>query len=63
MALGAAGGAGRSLWFRRAVFIMLLVIPSVIPGDWTHDVPNRYGHRHPGMEHSVIYPEITVYNE
>jgi hypothetical protein len=42
---------------------MLLVIPSVIPGDWTHDVPNRYGHRHPGMEHSVIYPEITVYNE
>ncbi len=52
-----------SLFAKRLFFVLLLVIPTVTPGDWTHDIPERYGHRHPGMEHSVIYPQIGVYNE
>ena len=43
---------------KRLVFRLLLVIPLVIPSDWTQDVPERYGKRHEGMSHSVIYPQI-----
>jgi phosphatidylglycerol:prolipoprotein diacylglycerol transferase len=38
----------------------LVVIPLIIPSDWTQDVPERYGARHEGMEHSPLYPRITV---
>jgi phosphatidylglycerol:prolipoprotein diacylglycerol transferase len=31
-----------------------------IPSNWTQDVPARYGKRHPGLEHSRIYPEIDT---
>ena len=51
------------LWKRRVIFGLLLILPTIIPGDWTHDVPKRYGHRHPGLEYSAIYPKIDVYNE
>jgi hypothetical protein len=30
----------------------------VIPSDATRDVPERYGRRHPGLEHSAIYPNL-----
>jgi hypothetical protein len=30
----------------------------VIPSDWTQDVPERYGKRHPGMMHSRFYPVV-----
>jgi phosphatidylglycerol:prolipoprotein diacylglycerol transferase len=43
---------------KRIVFRILLVIPLVIPSDWTQDVPERYGKRHEGMTHSVLYPRI-----
>ena len=39
---------------------MLLVLPTVIPSDWTQDVPARYGARHPGLTHSAMYPEIAA---
>jgi phosphatidylglycerol:prolipoprotein diacylglycerol transferase len=51
------------LWSIRVTFALLLILPAIIPGDWTHDIPDRYGNRHPGLNHSVIYPEIDVYNE
>lgn len=45
-------------WMKKLVFLLLLVLPTIIPSDWTQDVPVRYGDRHPGMTHSMIYPEI-----
>jgi hypothetical protein len=55
--------SGPGFWMRRTVFVLFLIIPAIIPGDWTHDIPKRYGHRHPGLEYSAIYPKIDVYNE
>ncbi len=49
---------GGDLWPKRALFALLLILPTVIPSDWTQDVPLRYGDRHPGMTHSKIYPPI-----
>ncbi len=46
-------------WPQRIVFVLLLLFPLVIPSDWTQDVPERYGHRHLGLEHSALYPKIT----
>jgi phosphatidylglycerol:prolipoprotein diacylglycerol transferase len=43
---------------RRFILRALLVIPLFIPSDWTQDVPARYGKRHSGMVHTVLYPEI-----
>jgi phosphatidylglycerol:prolipoprotein diacylglycerol transferase len=51
------------LWKKRVTFALLLILPTIIPGDWTHDVPKRYGHRHPGLDYSIIYPKVDVYNE
>ncbi len=49
----------RGLWWRRLVFGALLLFSLTIPSDWTQDVPARYGRRHPGLEHSAIYPAIA----
>ena len=46
------------LGLKRLAFILLLLIPTFIPSDWTQDVPARYGARHPGMTHSWLYPPI-----
>lgn len=40
-------------------FIILLLIPLVIPSDATRDIPIRYGKRHEGLVHSVMYPPIA----
>jgi phosphatidylglycerol:prolipoprotein diacylglycerol transferase len=48
----------RATRIKRIVFRILLVIPLVIPGDWTQDIPERYGKRHEWMTHSVLYPKI-----
>jgi phosphatidylglycerol:prolipoprotein diacylglycerol transferase len=45
---------------QRTSLATLVVIPLMIPSDWTQDVPERYGARHEGMEHSALYPRITV---
>ena len=47
------------LLMRRIIFAFLLVIPMIIPSDWTQDIPSRYGKRHPGLEYSSIYPKIN----
>jgi len=43
---------------RRFTLRALLIVPLIIPSDWTQDVPVRYGKRHQGMTHSQLYPVI-----
>ncbi|MYN66732.1 MAG: prolipoprotein diacylglyceryl transferase [Acidobacteria bacterium] len=43
---------------QRLAFAGLLAFCLTIPSNWTQDVPARYGARHPGLEHSWLYPEI-----
>ena len=50
---------GTGLW-RPAVFAALLVVSLVIPSDWTQDIPERYGKRHPGLQHSALYPDFPA---
>jgi phosphatidylglycerol:prolipoprotein diacylglycerol transferase len=38
----------------------LLIFSLTIPSNWTQDVPDRYGTRHPGLQHSIIYPRINT---
>jgi len=45
-------------WGPRLLLAALLLLPAIIPSDWTQDVPVRYGARHPGLEHSTLYPPI-----
>ena len=45
---------------KRLIFRTLLIIPLIIPSDWTQDVPQRYGDRHEGMSYSRLYPEIRA---
>ena len=45
--------------WRHALFAALLAFPPVMPSYWTQDVPARYGERHPGLQHSALYPEIA----
>jgi phosphatidylglycerol---prolipoprotein diacylglyceryl transferase len=44
--------------WRLPAFVVLLAFVLTIPSDATRDVPAVYGARHPGLEHSAIYPEI-----
>lgn len=44
----------------RLGFVALLLFSLTIPSDWTQDIPSRYGNRHPGLRHSVLYPRIDT---
>jgi phosphatidylglycerol:prolipoprotein diacylglycerol transferase len=46
------------LLLRRAVAAFLLCLSLTIPSDWTQDIPGRYGKRHPGLCHTLLYPEV-----
>jgi phosphatidylglycerol:prolipoprotein diacylglycerol transferase len=46
--------------WRRPVFAAILLFCLIIPSDWTQDIPDRYGKRHPGLEHSFLYPRIVI---
>jgi phosphatidylglycerol:prolipoprotein diacylglycerol transferase len=48
------------LAWRPALFAAILAFSLVIPSDWTQDVPARYGKRHPGLGHSVVYPKVDT---
>jgi len=50
---------GGLLW-RELIFACLLLFSLVIPSDWTQDVPVRYGSRHAGLRHSLLYPELDT---
>jgi phosphatidylglycerol:prolipoprotein diacylglycerol transferase len=44
----------------RAALVCLLLLSLTLPGNWTQDVPARYGSRHPGLEHSWLYPPLAA---
>ena len=46
------------LWWRRALFAAVVLVSMVIASDATRDIPAKYGTRHPGLEHSRMYPPI-----
>ncbi len=48
-----------SIGWRKWAFVVLLILPLVIPSDATRDVPDRYGKRHSGLVHSAMYPPIA----
>lgn len=45
---------------QRLALAVLLALCLTIPSNWTQDVPARYGDRHPGLEHSWLYPRIDT---
>ena len=45
---------------QRLAFGALLLFCLTMPSNWTQDVPARYGARHPGLEHSWLYPQIDT---
>lgn len=48
---------------RRFILRALLIVPLIIPSDWTQDVSSRYGKRHEGMTVSDWYPAVTQIKE
>ena len=52
-----------ALILRRIIFGILILVPLIIPSDWTQDVPARYGKRHEGMIYSELYPEIKIVSD
>jgi hypothetical protein len=60
---GAGGPEGdppdSGLHWRRAAFAAVLLLALVIPSDATRNVPDQYGARHPGLQHSRLYPDIV----
>ena len=46
------------LWWRRALLAAVVLASLVIASDATRDIPAKYGKRHPGLEHSRMYPPI-----
>ena len=32
----------------------------MLPSNWTQNIPERYGKRHAGLEHSWFYPDINT---
>lgn len=46
--------------FYRVALIAMLLFSLTMPSNWTQDVPARYGQRHPGLDHSIVYPRIDT---
>jgi hypothetical protein len=58
-----AGAAPRpvaegGLVWRWALLAALLAGALVLPSDAARDIPAVYGARHPGLEHSALYPPL-----
>ena len=51
-------GGREAGWALRTAFVVLVLIPLVIPSDWTQDVAARYAARHPGITTSTLYPLV-----
>jgi phosphatidylglycerol:prolipoprotein diacylglycerol transferase len=45
-------------WGKRAALASLMSFSLLMPSDSTQDIPERYGKRHPGLQHSILYPHI-----
>ena len=50
----------RWLNIKRVAFIILILFPTIIPSDWTQDIPERYGKRHEGLNYSILYPRMEA---
>jgi phosphatidylglycerol:prolipoprotein diacylglycerol transferase len=50
----------RKLRSKKIIFVFLLILPMIIPSDWTQDIPKRYEKRHPGLNYSILYPQIDA---
>ena len=50
----------RPLISQRLALACLLLFCLTLPSNWTQDIVARYGERHPGLEHSWLYPEIDT---
>lgn len=48
----------QTLWLKRCIFVVLILISLTLPSDWTQDIPTRYGKRHSGMQYSWMYPQV-----
>jgi phosphatidylglycerol:prolipoprotein diacylglycerol transferase len=48
------------LAFQRIALVGLLAFCLTLPSNWTQNVPERYGDRHAGLEHSWLYPDIDT---
>ncbi len=48
------------LALQRVALVLLLVFCLTFPSNWTQNVPERYGARHAGLEHSWLYPDIDT---
>jgi phosphatidylglycerol---prolipoprotein diacylglyceryl transferase len=49
-----------ALWWQPVLLAAILVFCLFIPSNWTQNVPDRYGARHPGLHHSWMYPDIDT---
>lgn len=45
---------------QQAAFASILLFCLALPSNWTQDVPARYGKRHPGLQHSWLYPVLDT---
>jgi phosphatidylglycerol:prolipoprotein diacylglycerol transferase len=45
---------------QRTALAAVLLFSLTLPSNWTQDVPARYGARHPGLEHSWLYPPLDT---
>jgi len=46
------------VWWRRVLLAVVILGSMVVASDGTRDIPAKYGTRHPGLEHSRMYPPI-----
>ena len=58
--INTSASADESPGWRRAAFVAILLFALLIPSDATRDIPRKYGHRHPGLQHSWLYPTLTT---
>jgi len=47
-------------WAQRVAFALVIVVSLTIASNWTQNVPERYGARHAGLQHSWLYPDIDT---
>jgi phosphatidylglycerol:prolipoprotein diacylglycerol transferase len=56
----APSDSGRSSIYHRVGLAAILLFCLLIPSNWTQDIPERYGKRHPGLRYSFLYPHIDT---
>jgi len=54
----ATGQPRAGLRWRGVAMASVLAVGLVIPSDATRDIPATYGHRHPGLVHTAMYPAL-----